>query len=82
MFRNFFLITEETGTDVTGSQTGCCDYNTMKMPGRAMKTQKAKEQRPQHVSATAIKSEKRVCGCFRCEYDDDIYQADTGNADD
>lgn len=25
-----FLIREEAGTDVTGSQTGCCDYNTMK----------------------------------------------------
>lgn len=29
----FILIKEETGTDVSESQTGCCDYNTMKMPG-------------------------------------------------
>lgn len=39
-----FLIKEETGTDVTGSQTGCCDYNTMKMPACVMDTQRPKSR--------------------------------------
>lgn len=31
-----FLIRQEKGNDVTGSQTGCSDYNTMRMPGHAI----------------------------------------------
>lgn len=52
-----FLIREETGTDVTGSQTGCSDYNTMKMAGDVMDTQRPKSR----VLACAIMCKTRVC---------------------
>lgn len=76
-FSFFFLIREETGTDVTGSQTGCCDYNTMKMPDCVMDTERPKSR------ALACAME---CGCEsaparRCECGDGgkRYQAGSGN---
>lgn len=36
----FFFIRQEVGSDVASSQTGCCDYNTMRMFGHIMETQR------------------------------------------
>lgn len=73
----FFLIREETGTDVTGSQTGCCDYNTMKMPGCVMDTERPKSR----ALACATECGWESAPARRCECGDGgkRYQAGSGN---
>lgn len=73
----FFLIREETGTDVTGSQTGCCDYNTMKMPGCVMDTERPKSR----ALACAMECGWESAPARRCECGDGgkRYQAGSGN---
>lgn len=77
LFSLFFLIREETGTDVTGSQTGCCDYNTMKMPDCVMDTERPKSR----ALACAMECGWESALARRCECGDGgkRYQAGSGN---